>query len=465
MSKLKIFHFNDVYNIDRNASIFASLLQEKRKAKWGQSQGLTFFSGDAFSPSVNSPITKGKHMVEVLNTLDIKAACIGNHEFDFGIDNASNMFALSNFPWISTNLVKKKNKEKIRGTIESLQFVHNNINVGIVGIANQEWFNTIPEGDQLAISDPSQIINTMRNSVDVLIALTHQSLKKDIDFARKFPQIDLILGGHDHEQNWTQNYKIIKSGTDFEMFSEIDFDVEKSSIESMQCIQCIQCIQCTGLSSKHPDATSSEIDEIVRKYKSLTASALNGNVKTLFQLKKDLDFRERTVRSKRSCPKKDSEDSQSKDSQSNAIQRICDIVRESIKLPDDNTIVLLNGGTFRSNSLYKKGSNFTTNELNALLPWNVDLYVCKTSGSNIREIMRISDTDVSSLSGKFMHTSSNFQTTIDDQLMYTVITTDFLSNGGDGYGNLFNKKTRTKTKNLKDIIISYFNDSSKSNEF
>jgi 2',3'-cyclic-nucleotide 2'-phosphodiesterase (5'-nucleotidase family) len=32
----------------------------------------------------------------------------------------------------------------------------------------------------------------------MLVALTHQSMEEDVQLARKFPQLNLILGGHDH---------------------------------------------------------------------------------------------------------------------------------------------------------------------------------------------------------------------------------------------------------------------------
>ena len=38
---------------------------------------LTFFSGDAFNPSLESSVTKGRHMVPVLNNLGTAAACVG----------------------------------------------------------------------------------------------------------------------------------------------------------------------------------------------------------------------------------------------------------------------------------------------------------------------------------------------------------------------------------------------------
>lgn len=38
---------------------------------------LTLFSGDAFNPSLESSVTKGRHMVPILNNLKTAVACVG----------------------------------------------------------------------------------------------------------------------------------------------------------------------------------------------------------------------------------------------------------------------------------------------------------------------------------------------------------------------------------------------------
>ena len=42
-----------------------------------QSKLITLFSGDAFNPSLESSVTKGRHMVPILNDLQTDAACVG----------------------------------------------------------------------------------------------------------------------------------------------------------------------------------------------------------------------------------------------------------------------------------------------------------------------------------------------------------------------------------------------------
>jgi 5'-nucleotidase len=77
---LNIAHFNDVYQVSEqkirvngqqesiDVSKFAGLLNSIT-SKWGPSgknEGLTIFSGDLFSPSIESSITRGKHIVTII---------------------------------------------------------------------------------------------------------------------------------------------------------------------------------------------------------------------------------------------------------------------------------------------------------------------------------------------------------------------------------------------------------------
>lgn len=79
---LPILHFNDVYRvtpqkISRSETIdvtqFAALADDLRN-KWprrpdGKYDGLFLFSGDVFSPSVESSVTRGSHMVKCINII------------------------------------------------------------------------------------------------------------------------------------------------------------------------------------------------------------------------------------------------------------------------------------------------------------------------------------------------------------------------------------------------------------
>lgn len=120
---LDIIHFNDVYNIEprerypeggaahfnglvkalqKSDTVCAAFAPEKEETDYSahhrqandvdflelscKNRALTLFSGDAFSPSIMSTVTRGKQMPPILNETGIHAAVPGNHDFDFGLD-------------------------------------------------------------------------------------------------------------------------------------------------------------------------------------------------------------------------------------------------------------------------------------------------------------------------------------------------------------------------------------------
>jgi 5'-nucleotidase len=124
---LRIAHFNDVYRVQPfkidpkssetiDVTQFAQGLADVR-ASWPDREdskgkdGLVLFSGDVFSPSVQSSVTRGSHMVRVIgsggsteaelytqvpvmNDLAPDVSLTGNHDFDFGEKNTKTMISL-----------------------------------------------------------------------------------------------------------------------------------------------------------------------------------------------------------------------------------------------------------------------------------------------------------------------------------------------------------------------------------
>ena len=109
---IHIIHFNDVYNLNEKdtepvggAARFISAAE-----KYMHLNPLVLFSGDIFSPSKLSQTMKGRQMIEFLNRFQVHVACIGNHDFDFGIDHFIDLKELTNFPWLLTNVNDSRTK-------------------------------------------------------------------------------------------------------------------------------------------------------------------------------------------------------------------------------------------------------------------------------------------------------------------------------------------------------------------
>lgn len=83
---LRLLHYNDVYHVDASSAEpvggiarFQTLANHYRDGDEfaGQPKLLTFFSGDAFNPCLESSVTKGAHMVPILNGIGTDVACVG----------------------------------------------------------------------------------------------------------------------------------------------------------------------------------------------------------------------------------------------------------------------------------------------------------------------------------------------------------------------------------------------------
>lgn len=103
--------------------------------------------------------------------------------------------------------------------------------MGIFSLAEEEWMDTlIPDYKQILEYIPWQqfadyMIKQLKSEkCDLIIAITHMMRYNDVKLAKKCPQIDLILGGHDHlvVHEQVNNSILIKSGTNFKNFSFVE---------------------------------------------------------------------------------------------------------------------------------------------------------------------------------------------------------------------------------------------------
>lgn len=204
---ITILQMNDVYEIDpvnggkegglaRVATLRDQLLRRNPDT-------ITVLAGDLFSPSAlgTAPYKdgrlNGKQMVATMNALGLDYITFGNHEFDLKKGSFYDRLKESKFTWISSNCFTEK-RGTFPGVVEEKVIDIKGVKIGIFGI-------TLPktQTDYVTYKDPfaaaEQKVAELRPKVDILLALTHLNKDDDIQLASRFPEIDLILGGHEHE--------------------------------------------------------------------------------------------------------------------------------------------------------------------------------------------------------------------------------------------------------------------------
>lgn len=168
-------------------------------------------AGDFIHGTPESNFTKGQSIIEIMNKLGYDAACVGNHEYDWGEENLIKLSQISSFSFLGANIYKAN---KPVGYVKPY-IVKNvkNIKIGIFGVTTSDMERlvikeNIKDLDFLPEVETAQKIvsDLKKEKADIIIALTHIGIEKDGILAEKLEGIDLIIGGHNH----SQVYKLIK---------------------------------------------------------------------------------------------------------------------------------------------------------------------------------------------------------------------------------------------------------------
>ncbi|MCI5222825.1 MAG: bifunctional metallophosphatase/5'-nucleotidase [Candidatus Electrothrix sp. AR4] len=198
---------NDVYEIDpvnggkegglaRVATLRDLLLRKNPDT-------ITVLAGDLFSPSAlgTAPYKgsrlNGKQIVSAMNALGLDYITFGNHEFDLKKEPFYDRLNESKFEWISSNCFTE-NGTPFPKVAESKIIEIKGVKIGIFGVTiekNQVNYATYKD----PFTTAQKQVTELRPKVDILIALTHLNMDDDVRLANQFPDIDLILGGHEHE--------------------------------------------------------------------------------------------------------------------------------------------------------------------------------------------------------------------------------------------------------------------------
>ncbi len=209
---LSIIQMNDVYELTPvsggKEGGLARLATLRRQVVARNPNTFTILAGDLLSPSALGTATvdgerlAGKQMVDVMNVLGLDFATFGNHEFDLNQDQFTRRLSESRFRWFSSN-VTGVNGQPLANVPANIIFTAKNakgaqVRVGLLGLT----LGANPAG-YIAYRDPvaaaKEQVAALRPNVDILIAVTHLAMEDDIRLVQSVPGIDLVLGGHEHE--------------------------------------------------------------------------------------------------------------------------------------------------------------------------------------------------------------------------------------------------------------------------
>lgn len=169
---------------------------------------LLFDSGDFCQGSGYFTLFKGEVEIGLMNQMGYECTTIGNHEFDFGMDNMARIFKMANFPVVCSNY-------DCTGTVLEelvkpyITINRNGLKIGVFALS-PKLKGLVFDGNCKGITyiDPAEAaqkyIDILRKQekCDLVICISHLGWEisdyPDQEFLAKTAGCDLVLGGHTH---------------------------------------------------------------------------------------------------------------------------------------------------------------------------------------------------------------------------------------------------------------------------
>lgn len=179
---------------------------------------LYFDSGDFCQGSPYYTLFKGDVEIGLMNQMGIDASTIGNHEFDFGLDNMARLFRMANFPIVCSNY--DFTGTVLEGLVKPYTIIkRNGVKIGVFALdPEMEGLVSAQNYGGVKYLDPATCANKMvellkkQKKCDLVICISHLGWDEtspeerakagraecDNSAIAKTRGIDLVLGGHSH---------------------------------------------------------------------------------------------------------------------------------------------------------------------------------------------------------------------------------------------------------------------------
>ncbi|MFN7984671.1 MAG: 5'-nucleotidase C-terminal domain-containing protein [Vicinamibacterales bacterium] len=431
-----ILQINDVYStvpVDGLGGL-ARVATLKKQFTDAKRNPLLMIGGDFLSSSVASTFFKGEQMIDALNAAGLDVAAFGNHEFDFGVDLLLTRMKQAKWQWVNANIVDRQTSKLLADTPPYVIRTIAGLKVGIIGLCIiQESMRSPALRARLDLLDPIEaagryVPQMKRDGADVIVALTHLNFADDRELAIRYPDIDVIVGGHEHYPITAIEGRtlISKAGSEARYVARIDIGKRDTVVERF-----FEMIPVNASVPEDPAAAA-----IINGWEAKLGSEMDDPVGSTTV---PLDARDLRLRA----------------SEAN----IGNLVADAIRREADADIGLLNAGGIRGNREFPAGT-LTHRDLLQIHPFGNRVCKIEITGALLLQALNHGVARLPATDGRFPQVSNitfHVDTSapvgnrvrdlrvggvpIDLTRTYTVALPDYLLNGGDGYEMLIGSRT------------------------
>jgi 2',3'-cyclic-nucleotide 2'-phosphodiesterase (5'-nucleotidase family) len=433
---------SEVGGIARLATLIKQIRFENEK-KGGKT--FLFVAGDILQGTPMSTVFHGEPDIKSMNAMKVDVMTVGNHEFDFGLQNFYRLKKLASFPFISANIVKRDSGERLCDSSVSFR-LSEKIHLTVIGITTKQLlWTTRPENvSGLDVLEPADMVKkTYRNiqGSGPVILLSHSKHKTDREIALALPNLTAIIAGHDQIL-----FEPVRKVGDVQIFQAFEkgkylgrFDLEIDPVSGKT-----RWVSQSYIPITSDIETDKEIDGIVRGYYNRLGKKFKAVVGYTNVL---LDGERERIRYE----------------ETNLGNFVTDIMREYTGAD----IALLNSGSLRASI---DAGPIMLEDIFKVMPFANEIVLIDITGSELLQALNRSvignreDED-----GGFLHVSGirfvikghaaedvkigRDSMSLDPDKIYRVAITDFLTSGGDGYSIFVGKPSQYTGSPLRELIV------------
>ncbi|CPR67498.1 bifunctional metallophosphatase/5'-nucleotidase [Lactobacillus crispatus] len=252
------------YHAPFSLSRVSSVIKSEKK-KYGDNNVVVTDAGDCLqgSPLASYAHSTGDYsdlriFTQAYNAVGYDARCLGNHDFNFGLDYLSYYVDNNEAPIINDNVLDAETEVPFFGR-EYTIIKRNGLKIGLLGITTQYIPHWEPKENVKGLKFASayekikHYAKILRPQVDILAVMYHGGFESDPETGKatepnrgenegyqiltKIPEVDVLLTGHQHRRLnlVTRDTAIVQPGYRGEAVAEVvlDIDDDTKKIKSM----------------------------------------------------------------------------------------------------------------------------------------------------------------------------------------------------------------------------------------
>ncbi len=462
--KLMIIHTNDTHShlvpfdmpdVGKKVGGAARRYELIKRAKAEFPSNLLLDAGDIFQGTPFYTFFKGEADIAAMNLCGYDATTLGNHDLDDGLANLLKQLEKAKFPMLCGNIFYKGTNKPVFQAFKI--FNRGGLKIAVIGAIGDEPWKVTPQkytADLFRVDEMkiiSRIAAMLRKHVDLIIMLSHLGYDPDLEFAKNFSGVDIIIGGHTNTRldapvfvkNGAKNGlggSLVLQNFKWAAFLgqfEITFDGAKKISAYKGSL--------VPIDAKIKTPKNSKMEKLIASYekqiKSLTAVKIGTCAKDMLYPEEEKHLKDLPIGS-----------------------FICDAIKDSCSAD----MAIINSGSIRE---MMPGGDITTGTIMSILPFDNSLVTYDMKGSEIKAIFKFIAENYAAASG-YQYGGVTFTLDVKNKTAseimiggkplemdktYKVSTISYMAEGNQN-GNLFFRDAKNKADNgfyMRDTMIEY----------